>query len=68
MTSWRVKAWVQAPGEFPSWSLESATVHARDIDAAIARARGRFERTGLDPILVSAVRTVPVVEHGPDTP
>lgn len=66
-SSWRVKAWVESPGDFPSWSLLTATVHAPDIDHAIARARGTFATGGLDPILVSAVRTVPAVKHGPDT-
>lgn len=60
---WEVQAWVEAPGEFPSRSLESVTVLARDVDIALKRAGRRFAEIGLDPIVVSVVRVRPPADR-----
>lgn len=64
--SWWVRAWVTAPGEFPSQSLEDADVKADDIGGALRKARAKFNRIGLDPYVVSVVRTSPPAAKNPD--
>ena len=63
--SWTVLAWVEAPGDFPSPSLETAHVHAPNINAAVDAAKGVLLRTWLNPIVVSAQRVNPPMKETP---
>lgn len=59
LPEWRVRAWVTAPGEFPSRSLETVQIKCRLAEGAIARAKQELSQTGLDPVVVSVERTHP---------
>lgn len=65
MPTWSVLAWVQAPGEFPSYAQQRVGVPGKDITAAVAAATARFERTGLNPVIVSVVRVRPPLHESP---
>lgn len=64
--TWRVKAWVTAPGEFPSQSLETVDVTADDVGGALRKARSKFNRIGLFPNVVYVARTKPPASRNPD--
>lgn len=65
LPTWRVKAWVTAPGEFPSQSLEAVTVTANDVGGALRKARSRFNGIGLFPNVVSVLRVNPPANRSP---
>lgn len=55
---WRVTAWVQAPGDFPTLTKKSVVVPADTITHAIARAENTIQFQ-INPVVVSAVRITP---------
>ena len=59
-TTWQVSGWVEAPGDFPSKSLNTVRVNAPDIGRATARGRTKlneFSPTGTE--VVSVQRVIP---------
>lgn len=64
--TWRVKAWVTAPGDFPSQVLETVSVTADDVGGALRKARAKFGKIGLFPVVVSVTRTNPPASQNPD--
>ncbi len=62
---WLVRAWVTAPGEFPSQSLEKLEVDAVTVPGAVAKAKLKLEETWIAPVVVAVVRVQPPFDQRP---
>lgn len=65
-STWKARAWITAPGDFPSQALETVSVQADDVGGALRKARAKFGKIGLFPVIVSVARTKPPAGRNPD--